>query len=41
MAFILVLITNTKIAKTVTSFLALETLGGCLDNNLFYCSSSK
>lgn len=41
MAFILVPVTNVEVAKIITSFLALKTLGNCLNNSFSYYSSSK
>lgn len=41
MTFILAFVTNMKVAKTGSRFLALEALGNCLSNNLFSCNFNK
>lgn len=41
MASILVSLINMEVAKTITSFFALETLCNCLNNDFFYCNFNK
>ena len=41
MASVLILVTDTKIAETAISFLALEALDSCLNSDLSYRSFNK
>ena len=41
MAFILAVVTNTKVAKTATNFVTLKALSNYLNRGPFYCSFNK